>query len=181
MAKDTKITNCVVSCDTHSKFVLEQLAAKLPDAEYAPESFPGLVYRVSEPKASVLVFSTGKMICSGTKSLEQAKQAVKAALVNFRAIGMEISDRLNTEVVNIVASSDLGSPIELNNVIFNLDNCEYEPEQFPGVVHRIDTPKTVFLIFSSGKIVITGAKSVKHLEDAILELERELKELKIIK
>ena len=181
MAKDTKITNCVVSCDTHSKFVLEQLAAKLPDAEYAPESFPGLVYRVKEPKASVLVFSTGKMICSGTKSLEQAKQAVKAALVNFRAIGMEISDRLNTEVVNIVASSDLGSPIELNNVIFNLDNCEYEPEQFPGVVHRIDTPKTVFLIFSSGKIVITGAKSVKHLEDAILELERELKELKIIK
>ncbi|MCK5235256.1 MAG: TATA-box-binding protein, partial [Candidatus Aenigmarchaeota archaeon] len=107
MAKDTKITNCVVSCDTHSKFVLEQLAAKLSDAEYAPESFPGLVYRVAKPKASVLVFSTGKLICSGTKSLDEAKSAVKAALKNFREIGMTISDKLNTEVVNIVASSDL--------------------------------------------------------------------------
>ncbi|MCK5290238.1 MAG: TATA-box-binding protein, partial [Candidatus Aenigmarchaeota archaeon] len=82
--------------------------------------------------------------------------------------------------VNIVASSDLGSPIELNNIIFNLDNCEYEPEQFPGVVHRIETPKTVFLIFSSGKIVITGAKSVKHLEDAIKVLEKELKDIKVL-
>ncbi|MEA2004177.1 MAG: TATA-box-binding protein, partial [archaeon] len=72
------------------------------------------------------------------------------------------------------------SPIELNNIIFNLDNCEYEPEQFPGVIHRIETPKTVFLIFSSGKIVITGAKSVKHLEDAIKALEKELKDIKVL-
>ncbi len=181
MAKDTKITNCVVSCDTHSRFVLEQLATMLEDAEYAPESFPGLVYRVKEPKSSILVFSTGKLICSGTKSLEQAKGAVKRALEDFKQIGMNISDKLKTEVVNIVASSDLGSPIDLNTIIFNLENCEYEPEQFPGVVHRIHEPKTVFLIFSSGKIVITGAKSMKHLDDAIKVLEGELREIGAMK
>ncbi|MEA3229733.1 MAG: TATA-box-binding protein, partial [archaeon] len=88
---------------------------------------------------------------------------------------------IKTEVVNIVASSDLGSAIDLNTLIFNLDNCEYEPEQFPGVVHRIFNPKTVFLVFSSGKIVITGAKSIKHMEDAIKVLEKELRDINAMK
>ncbi|MBW6451723.1 MAG: TATA-box-binding protein [DPANN group archaeon] len=178
---EINIRNVVVSCDTHTKFALETLASELSEAEYSPESFPGLVYRVKEPKASNLIFSTGKIICSGTRSKEDAKKAIEIALQNFRDIGVDVSDRLDMEIVNIVASGNLKSHLELNTIVFKLSDCEYEPEQFPGVVHRIFDPKVVFLIFSSGKIVITGARSIEQVVAGVEKLKEELRELGVMK
>lgn len=181
VANDIKIRNVVVSCDTHTKLVLEMLASKLSNAEYSPESFPGLVYRLQKPKASALIFSTGKIICSGARSLKMAKDVINEALKHFKRIGVKVSKRLDIDVVNIVASADLKANLELNSIVFNLSDCEYEPEQFPGVVHRIAKPKIVFLIFSSGRIVCTGAKSMKNLEAGIEILKKELKKIKAMK
>ena len=179
--RDLKVTNCVVSCDTFTKYVLEDLADKLIKAEYNPESFPGLVYRLDEPKASILVFSTGKLICSGSKSLEQATIAIKNTLRDFKEQGIAVSDKLEVKIVNMVASASLGKRMDLNRIVFELPECEYEPEQFPGVVHRISKPKLVFLLFSSGRIVITGAKSLEMITEGIDVIEKELKDIKAFK
>ena len=178
---DLKVTNCVVSCDTHSKYVLEDLAAKLIKAEYNPESFPGLVYRLDEPKASILVFSTGKLICSGSKSKDQARVAIENTLKDFKRHDIKVSDKLDISIVNMVASAALERKLDLNKIVFKLPECEYEPEQFPGVVHRIHEPKLVFLLFSSGKIVITGAKSVDMIKEGIEVIRKELEDIDAFK
>ena len=178
---DIVIQNVVVSADTHMKFPLEILAQKLEGAEYEPESFPGLVYRVDKPKSSTLLFTTGKVICSGSKSLGDARKAIKRALEKISEIGIATSKRVDVEVVNIVASGNLKARLDLNKIVFELGECEYEPEQFPGLVYRLDKPKVVFLIFNSGKIVCTGAKSEEDVGKAINTLEKQLKDIKAIK
>lgn len=178
---DIKIQNVVVSANTHTKFALEMLAVNLPDAEYEPESFPGLVYRVDKPKSSTLIFTTGKIICSGSKSLEDAKKAIKRTLEKIEELGVDVSSRTDVEVVNIVASANLNSKLDLNKIVFELGECEYEPEQFPGLVYRLDDPKVVFLIFNSGKIVCTGAKSEEMVAKAVARLEGKLQEIKALK
>lgn len=178
---DIVIQNVVVSANTHMKFPLEILAQKLENAEYEPESFPGLVYRVDKPKASTLLFTTGKVICSGSKSLNEAKKAIRRALEKIGEVGIKPSKRVDVEVVNIVASANLKARMDLNKIVFELGECEYEPEQFPGLVYRLDNPKVVFLIFNSGKIVCTGAKSEEAVAKAISTLEKQLKAIKAIK
>lgn len=178
---EIKIQNVVVSADTHTKFSLEMLAANLKDAEYEPESFPGLVYRVTDPKASTLIFTTGKIICSGSKSFDQAKQAIQKTIGVFRDLGIEVSDRTDVEIVNIVASANLKAKLDLNKIVFELGECEYEPEQFPGLVYRLDKPKVVFLIFNSGKIVCTGAKSEEIVAISIDKLRQKLRAIGAIK
>ena len=93
---------------------------------------------------------------------------------------MEVSPRVKTEIVNIVASASLGKNVELNQIVFNLDNCEYEPEQFPGVVHRLDNPDVVFLIFSSGKVICTGARSEEDVGRGINKLKRKLRKIGVL-
>lgn len=176
-----KIQNIVVSANTHTKFSLEMLASNLDEAEYEPESFPGLVYRVKDPKASTLVFTTGKIICSGSKSFADAKTAIKKTVETFRGLGIDVSHKVDVEIVNIVGTADLKSKLDLNKIVFELGECEYEPEQFPGLVYRLDEPKVVFLIFNSGKIVCTGAKSEEIVARSIERLRGKLKGIGALK
>lgn len=178
---DIKIQNVVVSANTHTKLSLEMLATKLEGAEYEPESFPGLVYRVKDPKASTLIFTTGKIICSGAKSFRTAKKAIQKIMDNFKKLGIKISKKVDISVVNIVASASLNTRVDLNKIVFELEECEYEPEQFPGLVYRLDIPKVVFLIFNSGKIICTGAHSEKEVELSIKNLRKKLRKAGIFK
>lgn len=173
-----KIQNVVISVDTGTRMLLDVLARHLENAEYEPESFPGLVYRIKEPKASTLIFTTGKIICSGAKSFDEAKLAITKLIKKFREIGLKVPSDPKTEIVNIVASAELGVRLDLNKIVFELGECEYEPEQFPGLVYRLDSPKVVFLIFNSGKLVCTGARSEKAVEIAVDNLRKKLKDIK---
>ncbi len=173
-----QIQNVVISVDTGTRMLLDVLARNLENAEYEPESFPGLVYRIKEPKASTLIFTTGKIICSGAKSFDEAKSAIGKLTKRFREIGIKVPGEVKTEIVNIVASAELGVRLDLNKIVFELGECEYEPEQFPGLVYRLDSPKVVFLIFNSGKLVCTGARSEKAVELAVENLRKKLKEIK---
>ncbi|MCK5333582.1 MAG: TATA-box-binding protein, partial [Candidatus Aenigmarchaeota archaeon] len=82
---------------------------------------------------------------------------------------------------NIVASASLNVRLDLNKIVFDIGECEYEPEQFPGLVLRLDKPKVVFLLFNSGKIVCTGARSEETVEIAIKNLKRKLRAIKAMK
>jgi transcription initiation factor TFIID TATA-box-binding protein len=148
---------------------LPTLAISMEGAEYEPDRFPGLIYRMKEPKTATLLFHSGKVVCTGAKSLEQIKTAIQKVTKQLANAGIRISNEPKIEVQNIVASSDLGQSINLNAIAITLglERVEYEPEQFPGLVYRLDVPKVVLLLFGSGKLVCTGARTPQDVEDAV--------------
>jgi transcription initiation factor TFIID TATA-box-binding protein len=156
---------------------LPTIAISLEGSEYEPERFPGLIYRLKEPKTATLLFHSGKVVCTGAKSLEQVKMAIEKVTKQIEKAGIRIRIEPKIEVQNIVASSDLGQSINHNAIAITLglERVEYEPEQFPGLVYRLDVPKVVLLLFGSGKLVCTGARKPKDVEDAVDKITIELR------
>src|SRR5436853_3164538 len=176
MAK-IKIENVVASTSLGEQLDLQAIALALGGAEYEPEQFTGLIYRRKEPQTATLLFRSGKVVCTGAKSLEHVKQAIEIVAKQIEAAGIPIKKNPEIEVQNIVASSDLGTEINLNAIAISLglEKVEYEPEQFPGLVYRIDVPKVVVLLFGSGKLVCTGARKPSDVEQAVEKITEELK------
>ncbi len=176
MAK-IKIENVVASTSLGEELDLQSIALALDGAEYEPEQFPGLIYRLKEPKTATLLFRSGKVVCTGAKSLEHVKVAINKVAKQIERAGIKIKVEPKIEVQNIVASSDLGAEINLNAIAISLglEKVEYEPEQFPGLVYRIDEPKVVVLLFGSGKLVCTGARKPQDVEAAVNKITEELK------
>ena len=174
-----KIVNIVGTSKIGDDFDLNTLAMSLEGAEYEPEQFPGLVYRIKEPKAAFLIFKSGKVVCTGTKSALEAQTALDQATSNLKDSGADVLTSPEIDIVNIVASGDLNIEIlNLNQIAMalGLENIEYEPEQFPGLVFRMKDPKVVILIFSTGKVICTGARNREDVEQALTNLQRELEE-----
>jgi len=84
-------------------------------------------------------------------------------------------------IENIVASARVGTELNLDQIAFSLENAEYEPEQFPGLVYRMDEPRVAFLLFGSGKIVCTGGRTITDVGKAVKKLSEKLKSIKAIK
>jgi len=147
-----------------------------PDVEYHPDQFPGLVFRLKSPKTATLIFSSGKMVCTGAKSEEQAIKAVKNVVQKLRKGSIPIENEPQIEIQNIVASASLGGKIHLELAARVLPRSMYEPEQFPGLIHRMLDPKTVILLFASGKLVCTGAKKESEVYRAVHNLHDLLEE-----
>jgi len=177
MAKVT-IVNTVGTAMLGQAFDLDTIALALEGGEYEPEQFPGLIYRIKEPKAAFLIFKSGKIVCTGARSPELAQEAVTIAARNLEEIGVATEKDPRIEIVNLVASADLGVELNLNlvSVSLGLENIEYEPEQFPGMVYRVHDPAVVLLIFGTGKIICTGARKVSDAEKAVDYLRRELED-----
>lgn len=175
MAK-IKIENVVASTSLGSELDLQAIALALGGAEYEPEQFPGLIYRLKDPKTATLLFRSGKVICTGAKSLEDVRLAISKVAEKIEKIGIEIEKDPEIEVQNIVASSDLEMKINLNEIAISLSlkRIEYEPEQFPGLIYRLDDPKVVLLLFGSGKLVCTGARKPEDVGRAVEKVTEEL-------
>ena len=175
-----RIQNVVASVTLNQKFDLNAIVKGNPGVEYRPETFPGLVFRLKKPKTAILIFSTGKMVCTGAKSEKKAKQAVKKVVKELKNNGIIIPGKPEIKVVNIVSSADLLGRIELEDCAYSLGKTMYEPEQFPGLIYRMDDPKVVILIFASGKIVCTGATKEEDVYTAVAKLHKNLKEKELI-
>ena len=171
-----KIENVVASTQIGENIDLNKIAKEVKDAEYKPKQFPGLVLRTKDPKAAALVFRSGKVVCTGSKSVEDARRAVKQVVRIIKSLGIEVFDEPDVKVQNIVASADLGVDLNLNAIAIGLglENIEYEPEQFPGLVYRLDNPRVVVLIFGSGKMVVTGGKEPEDARRAVERISEEL-------
>jgi transcription initiation factor TFIID TATA-box-binding protein len=174
----TKIENIVASAILAEKLDLNTIAAMSDDAEYNPEHFPGLIYRIKEPKTALLLFSSGKAVCTGGKSIEDVRASIGIVVGMLRKGGIPVNENPKIVIQNMVAVFDLGGELNLNAVAISvgLERVEYEPEQFPGLVYRLVDPKVVALIFGSGKVVLTGAKRIKDVGRAVSKLRNELKE-----
>jgi len=179
---DYKIENVVatVVVEITEKIDLNQIARKLPEVEYNPERFPGLVMRIEKPRATILIFSTGKMVVTGMRKAEEAPRVVEKVVKNIRKAGIKVANPEIT-IQNIVASGDLHTNIDLNMAAIVMEFAMYEPEVFPGLIYRMQEPKTVFLIFSTGRIVCTGAKNKEIVRDAVLKLNYQVRELGVAK
>ena len=152
------IVNVVASASVDQKMDLNEITKKFPETEYNPEQFPGLVFRLTKPKTATLIFRTGKMVCTGAKSEELAIAAVNTVVQKLRKAKIKIKKDAIISIQNIVSSISLGGKIHLEKSARTLPRSMYEPEQFPGLIHRMLDPKTVILIFASGKLVCVGAK-----------------------
>jgi transcription initiation factor TFIID TATA-box-binding protein len=172
-----QIENVVASTTLGEELDLPSIALSLDGAEYEPEQFPGLIYRLKDPKTATLLFRSGKVVCTGAKSLPHVEIAITKVAKQIELAGIKIKTKPKIEVQNIVASSDLGQEINLNAIAISLglERVEYEPEQFPGLVYRLDSPKVVVLLFGSGKLVCTGAKHVEDVSVAVDKITEELK------
>ena len=174
--KEIRIVNIVVSGSLDkNKIPLEKMAATLPNTEYNPEQFPGLVLRIREPKTSALIFNSGKIVCTGARSMEKVDEAMKKIVEAMKKIGIEIKKKPEYQVQNMVASGSIGLNLNLNTLAIKLENTEYEPEQFPGLVYKLRGTKATFLLFTNGEIVCTGTKSEAEVHDAVKKLVEVLK------
>jgi len=178
MAKGVRIVNMVVSTDFKHPLNLEKIASTLPNTEYNPDQFPGLVIRLKTPKSSALLFTTGRVVCTGAKTMKEVKESIHKIMKLLERVKVKVTIEPEIHVQNMVASGALGFALNLNNLVMKLRNVEYEPEQFPGLVYKIKEPKASFLLFSNGKIVCTGVKSRREADDAVAKLEATLEKVR---
>jgi transcription initiation factor TFIID TATA-box-binding protein len=182
MAEDLKVQNIVATTSLGKEVSLTKLARTQPNTEYNPDTFPGLVLRIKKPKSAVLVFSSGNLVCTGTKSVAQVKEVVQQVIKTLRKINVRVTDKPKINVQNIVASGSIDLDLNLNLLSLELENTEYEPEQFPGLVYKLDEPTATFLLFSNGKLVCTGTKNKQQLDDSMKQLNKNVRDaLKRIK
>ena len=176
-AKDTtlKVQNIVATTSLGEQVSLTKLARTQPNTEYNPDTFPGLVLRVKKPKSAVLVFSSGNLVCTGTKSIAQVKEVVQQVVKQLAKIGVKVTIKPKITVQNIVASGAISLDLNLNTLALELENTEYEPEQFPGLVYKLEDPTATFLLFSNGKLVCTGTKNKAQLDDSMIQLNKNVR------
>ena len=228
------VVNVVASTRVAEELDLPDIAIQL-NCEYEPEQFPGVVYRVVDPKLAILMFRSGRAVCTGGKNKDNIHTGIERMIGDLRDAGIETweLDDVEIEVQNMVATYALHYPedyngkarmddnhttvidvgqdeiraatdeeveaedprirgiregeplatmprrLNLNNLTFHLpfDKVEYEPEQFPGLIYRLDYPRVVCLIFGSGKMVITGARDKSEILEAVQFIQDELADL----
>jgi len=176
---DIEIVNIVATASIGSELNLKETSDSIEELEYDPERFPGAICRIKKPKTTILLFRSGKIVCTGARSLKDVKEVIDILITKLAAIGVKVDKSPEITVQNLVATCDLNVDQQLKlhaiAIVLGLENIEYEPEQFPGLVYRIKDPKAVALIFSTGKVVCTGAKRLEDIEKAMEIIAREIK------
>ncbi len=172
------IVNIVISSSLEQDIPLEKMAATLSNTEYNPEQFPGLVIRIKDPKTSALIFSSGKIVLTGARSMDEVERGIEKIIRSLKKINIDIKIKPKVTVQNIVASGSIGMDLNLNTLAIKLSNTEYEPEQFPGLVYKLKGTKATFLLFTNGKIVCTGTKTQEEVYKALDKLVETLKKVK---
>ncbi len=176
---DVKVENVVVFATLGVDVPLEKISVELDAAEYAPESFPGVIYRIKEPRVATLIFSSGKIVCTGARSIDSAKVAVEKVINDLRGLDVIVPKDYTLKVENIVASTQMhvDQKLDLDQIAFNLENSEYEPESFPGLVFRLTEPRVAFLLFGTGKMICTGSRNQEDIHTALTSFRGKLEAL----
>ncbi len=174
-----KIENIVASGVIADSIDLAEVSKKIPSCELNTKRFPGAVYRIEKPKIASLIFSSGKVVLTGIRDKDALDDGLKLIIMSLKKAGVKTYKEPKVAITNIVCSYDIGKYINLNKVVItlNLENIEYEPEQFPGLVYRIRDPKIVALLFSSGKIILTGGKNLDDIKKGLDFLEQKLESI----
>jgi transcription initiation factor TFIID TATA-box-binding protein len=171
--------NVVATSSMGRELDLEELNRDLPRAEFNPSYFSGLVYRFQTLDPVCLIFTSGKVVCTGASNPSEASDSINLLFRRIRELGLSIEESQEINVNNIVSSANLQKELDLNAVAIGLgiENVEYEPEQFPGLLYRFKSPNVVILLFSSGKVVVTGAKEESEVFEGVEQIVQKLSSL----
>ncbi|MFX1379528.1 MAG: TATA-box-binding protein [Promethearchaeota archaeon] len=180
------IQNIVVktSLNLEENIDLQKVSQAVQNTEYNSERFPGLFARFSHPKCVIILFKNGKIILTGLKSFNHIKLALNRLILKLNKILEKNINKnlIHPKVVNIVITANFNIQINLDRAAVKLENSIYEPEVFPGLIFRSIIPvKSVFLIFSTGKVVFTGVNEKEVIEPALINLGRVLNEKKLFR
>lgn len=174
---EVRIVNVVASARVQGGIDIEKVNLVLRGTDYNPEVFSGLVYRRRHPKATLIMFASGKITSVGTKSERQAKRAITVTIKEIEKAGGLIGDNTlgSIKIENVVGTLDLKLNIDLDDLLAKLPHSIHEPDQFPGLIHRPSTGKGVVLVFASGKLNATGAKTEQQLRKMLSKVARLIK------
>jgi len=178
---NVKIENIVASATLNVRVPLEKIVEHLEGSEYEPEQFPGLVYRVKDPKAAMLIFSSGKVVCTGARSIADVKKAIAKVTMMMKPLKLDVPKKYNIQIENIVASAQIPARLDLDKIAFEMENSEYEPNQFPGLVFRMKDPKAALLLFGSGKVICTGIRKIEDVDYVMNFVFKKLKGINALK
>jgi len=165
----------VVSFHIASSLDLQKLAVILPDASYNPEVAPALIMQWRKPRAVMTLFSDGTVTLTGPKSMADVDDIIEMIRDRLMVIGIPLEKNPEVTINNTTVSTTTGGPLDLKALAKSLENSEYNPKQFPGLIYQPEDPKTVILLFDSGKIVCNGGT----LEELQQPLEALLKKLMV--
>jgi len=181
-ALSVQIQNVVASAAFNQTFDLTEIANAFPWDTEVKDRFPGLVFRLKKPKTTMLIFKSGKMVCTGGKGEDKARKAILTVVQKLKEGGINVAGKPDTKITNIVASAILNGVVDLDRLYSERmgGSVIFEPEQFPALIYRWKSPKVVFLIFSTGKIVCVGAKKEPEVYEAIEKLQRKLEESEVL-
>ncbi|XP_077522465.1 TATA-box-binding protein-like isoform X2 [Amblyomma americanum] len=161
-----QLQNIVSTVNLGCKLDLKKIALHARNAEYNPKRFAAVIMRIREPRTTALIFSSGKMVCTGAKSEEQSRLAARKYARIIQKLGFD-AKFLDFKIQNMVGSCDVRFPIRLEGLVLTHSQfSSYEPELFPGLIYRMVKPRIVLLIFVSGKVVLTGAKVRSEIYEA---------------
>jgi len=170
------ITNMVASASLGLELDLYALASKIPEIEYEPEQFPGAILKFKDPKASLLLFKNGKVVCVGCKKRELIEKTINKTIKKLTPFAKKITKtkKPKIEITNIVAAASLDMELDLYKIAYKIKDVEYEPEQFPGAILKFKDPKASLLLFKNGKVICAGAKNEKEIKAALLKARKML-------
>ena len=173
---EVKVENIVAYAQIADGLDIEQIVEKIPEFNYNPNEFTGLTIKLDEPKTAVLILPGGKAICTGAKKIEDAETSIKKVINQIKKKKIDVRKKIEVEVQTIVVSIDLKKELHLSSISSGLvlDHVEYEPKKFPGLIYRIRDIGTTLIVFSSGKIVCTGAKTIEDAANAIEMMKEKL-------
>jgi len=169
-----RIENVVASINLGCELPLEKILDKYKDIE-KKKNFPGLVAKIFSPKATVLIFASGKLVCTGVRLPRNIPVVVKKIISKIEKANIEIKNEPIVKIENIVVRGDFHQSINLDITSLLLTSAIYEPEVFPGLIYKITDPKICFLIFSSGKIIVTGSNDEEIIKKSVKKLAITLK------
>lgn len=154
-AESIQVENVVASSDIGQELDLETLSEDLGATDYDPDNFPGLVYRMHDPKAAALIFRSGKVVCTGAKSVDDVTTALEYIFDELRELGVDVASSPEIEIQNIVSSGDLDHTLNLNAIAIGLglEHIEYDPNSFRGS----STGSTIQMSSRSSSVVVSSS------------------------
>ncbi|XP_065832479.1 TATA-box-binding protein-like [Oscarella lobularis] len=161
-----ELQNIVSTVNLGCKLDLKTIALHARNAEYNPKRFAAVIMRIRDPRTTALIFSSGKMVCTGAKSEDHSRLAARKYARVIQKLGFQ-AKFTEFKIQNMVGSCDVKFPIRLEGLVLaHSQFASYEPELFPGLIYRMVQPRIVLLIFVSGKVVLTGAKKREEIYEA---------------
>lgn len=174
-----RVRNVVATCSVGTELDLQTVHKKMRNAEYSPKRFPAAILRIRNPRSTALAYSSGKMVVLGNTSEAMARTSARLFTAIIKKTGHAVRFR-DFKVQNMVGTCDIGFPIRLEKLVYaHAKHTSYEPELFPGLIYRMQSPKVVILVFVSGKFVVTGAKTLEEMKECVRKIHPVLAECKV--